>query len=130
MTIAIEELAGLVEAMRTRGERGDGLKVMENAITELNVILGDMLACMESDDEGSEAEAIATALSTALKGISFPITVNVSPTPITVQPAQVNVAAPNVTVQAPVQTVTGWVLTVKSRDGNGAIRELSFKPEN
>lgn len=118
----IEQIKAMLDRLASQGD----ISTLKEPLGEIAQALTDM--CVLQERPGEEAQALATALAGAFKGLSFPI--NVNPTPITVQPAQVNVAAPNVTVQAAPQTVTGWVLTVKSRDGNGAIREVSIKPEN
>jgi hypothetical protein len=127
---AIEELAEMLDGMRSRKAELSG---MESVLGDISAALGDVCAWLDKpDDEKGEAEAIGAAIRDALKGLQFPVNVNVQPTPVNVHPAQVTVQAPNVTVQAPapMQSVTGWKLTVTSRDGNGAIREILFKPEN
>lgn len=121
---AIDEVKRMLDAVASRNPDSAS---MEALCGEMVVALQDIASLMGRDDEGKEAEVLAAAIGNALRGIS----INVNPTPITVQPAQINVAAPNVTVQAAASpTVTGWKLTVVSRDGNGAIREFTLKPEN
>lgn len=103
--------------------------IMKLPLGEIALALQELVVIAERPRE--EAAPIAAAITQALQGLSFPITVSVNPTPVTVQQPQINVAAPNVTVQAPPlpEAPKGWTLTVTSFDAMNRIRTISFKPE-
>ena len=119
---AFDEIKALLDTMANR--QGE-LQKFENLLSEVAVAMQEIVGLMErpAADQG-----IASAIVEGLKGLSLKapdVVVNV-PAPV------VNVPAPQVTVMpaAAGATPTGWVLTITSRDGSGAIRSLSFKPEN
>ena len=94
------------------------LKAFEDGIISMSVTLQDIAGIMEKPDDD-------TAIIDAINRISIPapeVRVD-SPVNVTVQPAQV-VIMPSAETEA-----KGWKLLVTMRDGNGAIREISMRPE-
>ena len=121
---ALDEISGLLDSMKFRKEE---MAKFEDLLSEVSVALSDICAAMEKDDDVAEARNIANAIKEGLKGlvINAPdVHVTAPEINFTVPPAQV------VVMSEKEDKPTGWTLLVKSRDGNGNIREISFKPEN
>ena len=122
---AIDEIRDLLGSLESAAGRREQLAKFEGLLSEVAVALGTIVEIMEKPADTS----ITTALSQALQNLQIKspeVTVNV---PQAAAPT-VNVAAPAVTVMPSASGPKGWTLTVNSRDGNGNIRTLSFKPEN
>ena len=121
---ALDEISGLLDSMKFRKEE---MAKFEDLLSEVSVALSDICAAMEKDDDVAEARNIANAIKEGLNGlvINAPdVHVTAPEINFTVPPAQVVVMCEKE------DKPTGWTLLVKSRDGNGNIREISFKPEN
>ncbi len=117
---ALDDIQTLLDSMRSR--QGE-IASFEKLLGEISVQMGDIVALMEKDDDSAIAEAI--------RAIQIPapeVTVNI---PQAKAPeVVVNVPAPQVTVNVPEEKQPkGWKLLITGRDGNGAIREIVFKPE-
>lgn len=115
----IDDVRALLDQLVSREStpRSDAL------LGEVCVALQDIVSLLERPDDDS---ASCAAIVAAIQSISFKapdVHVNVPAANITVPPAVVTV------MPAEASPIKGWLLTVKSRDANGAIREISFKPE-
>jgi hypothetical protein len=122
---AAEELSRQIVELQSRAQGAN-----EALLNDINLALSGILEAMERTDT-----SVADAIVNGLKGLQITADVNVTvPTQppaevvVNVQAAQVTVPPAQVTVM-PAQ-ITGWRLSVVSRDGGGAIRELLLKPEN
>ena len=120
---ALDELSEIVETMRSRKAE---ITAFEGLLTDISTSPADILAAMEKPAQ--DAGAIQ-ALAEGLRNLTIKapdITVQAAAAPkvdVTVQPAQVVVMPPET------QAIKGWKLVITNRDGNGAIREISFRPE-
>jgi hypothetical protein len=124
---AAEELSRQIVELQSRAQGAN-----EALLNDINLALSGILEAMERTDT-----SVADAIVNGLKGLQITADVNVTvPTQppaevvVNVQAAQVTVPPAQVTVMPAQTQITGWRLSVVSRDGGGAIRELLLKPEN
>jgi hypothetical protein len=115
-------LNALIDVIRAREVSA---VAVDDVLGEISGALSDLVAMLDKPRDDGTAQAILAGL----RAITIPApVVNVAAPSVTVAAPSINVAAPSVTVQAPPQ-VKGWKLSVTARDGNGAIRDITMKPE-
>lgn len=132
------DIEKLLTAMKEKSAEIDALEKtlgtvnsVESTMLSMSSSLADIVSILEEDSKKDDTEDKTPepgdiAIRDTLEKILAQMKVEKEDPPQTIQ---VNVPAPVVTVMPAQSEMKGFKMVVTSRDGNGAIREVSFRPE-